>query len=316
MMEHLRDLKSLHLDGSYVTIGSFDGVHLGHQSLIRHLVAAARKAALPSVVLTFYPHPSVVLRGRRPAFYISTPKEKAALLADLGVDIVITQTFDRHLSRVKALEFLELLRRHLGMRALFAGENFALGHGREGNVAFLKAHCEALGFALHVVEPVLAGGEVISSTRVREALRAGDVARVARYLGRPFVIPGEVVAGSARGKQIGIPTANLKVWEERAFPGSGVYACFARKEGGRWQAVTNIGVRPTFSDNQAQPVIEAHLLDFQGDLYGSHLELVFIERLRDERRFPSPEALIQQIQADIKRAREILNEYVQRSEHG
>ncbi len=315
-MQHLRDLEALQLDESFVTIGSFDGVHLGHQSLIRQMVAAARKAQSPAVVLTFYPHPSVVLRGRRPAFYITTPKEKAALLGELGVDFVVTKTFDRRLARVGALEFLQLLKEHLGMRELWVGENFALGHDREGNVAFLQAHSGEMGFTLRVVPPVAEGGEVISSTRVREALRAGDVARVARYLGRPFVIPGDVVPGSGRGKELGMPTANLQVWEERAFPGSGVYACFAYREGERWMAVTNIGLRPTFDEELERPVIESHLLDFQGDLYGARLELAFIERLRDERKFPNPQALLEQIRTDIERARQLLSTRAQRSEHG
>ena len=160
---------------------------------------------------------------------------------------------------------------------------------------------------MHIFPPVSLGGEVVSSTRVREALRSGDVARAGSYLGRPFVVPGEVVPGAGRGKRLGIPTANLAVWEERAVPGPGVYACLAEIGTARWQAVTNVGVRPTFEEGSTASVVEAHLLDFSGDLYGREVRLAFVERLRDERKFPGPEALLEQIQRDVRRAREALD---------
>lgn len=306
-MQSLHDLSEVCLDACALTIGSFDGVHLGHQALIRSLVADAREASVPAIVLTFYPHPSVVLRGRRPAFYISTPDERAALLARMGVDYVITQTFDLALSHATADEFLDLVQASLGIRSLWVGEDFALGYRRQGNVPFLEKAAAARGFQLHIQPPVLIDGEDVSSTRVREALRAGDVARAAIYLGRPFVIPGKVVPGAGRGKALRIPTANLAIWEERACPSSGVYACLAHVLGQRWKAVANIGVRPTFEGDGRPPVVEAHLLDFEGDLYDEEMRLTFIERLRDERRFPGPEALLEQIQRDILRARVILD---------
>jgi riboflavin kinase/FMN adenylyltransferase len=296
----------LTLAGCGLTIGSFDGVHRGHRALIQAMAAEARRAGLPAVVLTFFPHPSVVLRGRQPAFYITSPEEKAALLEELGVDIVVTQHFDQALAQVTANDFLDLLTRHLAFRELWIGEDFALGHRREGNRLFLEKASASRGFSLHVFPPVSLGGEVVSSTRVREALRSGDVARAASYLGRPFVVPGKVVQGAGRGKRLGIPTANLALWEERAVPGPGVYACIAEIGSGRWQAVTNVGVRPTFEEGRSTSVVEAHLLDFDRDLYDRELRLAFIERLRDERRFPGPEALLEQIQRDIRRAREAL----------
>lgn len=305
-MQHLRDLNELKLDGCALTIGSFDGVHRGHQALIQDLVASAREADLPAVVLTFFPHPSVVLRGRKPAYYINTPEEKAHILGELGVDLVITQTFDIELSKVSAEEFLSKLVKQLGLQQLWVGEDFALGHGREGNVRFLKRAARREGFRVRVKAPVKAGGEVISSTRVREALRSGDVARVHRYLGRPFVIPGVVERGAGRGKGLGIPTANLSIWKERAYPAAGVYACFAEFAQNRCQAVSNIGVRPTFEQNRQAPVVEAHILDFEGDLYDRELRLLFIDRLRNERRFSSPGMLLDQIERDIQRARKML----------
>lgn len=306
-MQHLRDLNAHTLERCALTIGSFDGVHRGHQTLIRAMVEDARQKGLPAVVLTFFPHPSVVLRGRQPALYITTPEEKAALMANLGVDYVITQRFDQELSQISATAFLDKLESKLGLQVLWIGEDFALGHRREGNRLFLEEASKKRGFELHVHPPVIIGGEVVSSTRVREALRSGDVARVAHYLGRTFVVPGKVVPGANRGKRIGIPTANLEIWGQRAYPGAGVYACVAEVEEERWKAVTNIGVRPTFEQGQQLPTIEAHLLDYEGsDLYGCTMRLIFVDRLRDERRFPGPKALRDQIERDIRRARRIL----------
>lgn len=305
-MRHLHDLSQANLPGCQVTIGSFDGVHRGHQVLVRAMVKSAGEEGVPSVVLTFFPHPSVVLRGRTPTFYINTPDEKARLLGRLGVDIVITQQFDLGLSRIKAGDFLALLRRHLKFTSLWIGEDFALGHQREGNRLFLAEAARESGFRLQVVPPLNVGGEVVSSTRVRESLRSGDVSRVASYLGRPFTLPGTVVRGAARGAKLGIPTANLSIWEEGAFPGAGVYACWVNVDDSRYQGVTNIGVRPTFERSEASPVVETHILDFEGELYGKEITLEFIARLRDERRFAGSEALVSQIEKDIQRARETL----------
>jgi riboflavin kinase/FMN adenylyltransferase len=258
------------------------------------------------VVLTFYPHPSVVLRGRKPAFYINNPEEKAELLGELGVDVVVTQPFDVELAKVSAEDFLRWIKRQSGFKHLWAGGDFALGHNRRGDRFFLEREGRQLGFTLHQIDPVLVSGEVVSSTRVREALRSGDVARVERYLGRPFTLPGTVVRGAGRGRDLGFPTANLAVWEERAFPRSGVYVCLAELGSQQWQAVTNIGVRPTFHPEDALPTVEAHLLGYSGDLYGEEVKLAFIARLRDERRFANPGELMERIRLDIQRAGEIL----------
>ncbi|HKZ55558.1 MAG TPA: bifunctional riboflavin kinase/FAD synthetase [Anaerolineales bacterium] len=311
-MQYFEDLDQAELGGCELTIGSFDGIHLGHQEIIRQMIEAARMLGLPSVVLTFYPHPSVVLRGRRPSFYITSPEEKAAMMAELGVDYVINQKFDRQLSLVSAEAFLERLRGRLRFHGLWIGEDFALGHQRQGNQHFLRQAANDGGFELHVLPPLLVGGEVVSSTRVREALRSGDVARVAQYLGRLFAIPGKVVEGAGRGRKLGIPTANLSTWDERAYPHTGVYACLAEVEGKRWMAVSNIGTRPTFDEVRELPVVEAHLLDFQGDLYGKDMTLRFVDRLREERRFPSKEALLDQIRRDIERARPLLQPLLER----
>jgi riboflavin kinase/FMN adenylyltransferase len=307
-MQHVQYLEQLSLDGCGLTIGSFDGVHQGHQELIRAMVESAHAANLPAVVLTFFPHPSVLLRGRKPVFYITSPDEKASLLGELGVDYVVTQPFNRKLSQIRAEEYLDEIEGHLTFRELWIGEDFALGYQREGNRHFLKAASEKRGFELHVVSPYKLGGEVISSTRVREALRSGDVARAAMYLGRKFAVTGTVVKGIGRGRTLGYPTANIEIWEEKAYPGPGVYACFAEIARERWATVTNIGVRPTFEQNHVSPTIEAHLLDFNDELYQCEITLTFVDRLRDERRFSSPDTLLAQIERDIRRARTMLGE--------
>ena len=307
-MQHVQDLSEVQLERSSLTIGSFDGVHLGHQDLLKRMAVPANQANLPVVVLSFFPHPSVVLRGRTPAFYITTPDEKAGLLEEEGVDYVITQSFDLELSKVEADEFLDRLTSQLGFIDLWAGEDFALGHQRRGNRHYLEQESRARNFQFHLVPPVLMGGEAVSSTRVREALRSGDVARAATYLGRAFQLPGVVQEGAGRGKELGIPTANLKIWEEHAYPAVGVYACVAEVDGAQKQAVTNIGFRPTFEDELEGPVIEVHILDFEGELYGQEVKIEFIDRLRDEIRFSGPEALLEQIELDIKHARRLLED--------
>jgi riboflavin kinase/FMN adenylyltransferase len=306
-MQHFNNIDAIQLPTCALTIGSFDGVHLGHQALIKKMVNAAREISIPSTVLTFFPHPSIVLHGRRPSFYITSPEEKATRLGDLGVDYVITQKFDRSLSQMRAKEFLQWVRDQLRVQMLWVGENFAFGYKREGDIDFLCKFSKTFDFELHIVPPVFADGEIISSTRVREALRSGDVARVANFLGQPFILHGVVVQGSSRGKGLGIPTANLKIWEEMAYPGAGVYACFTEVNGKTYEAVVNIGVRPTFNDDLDTPLVEAHLLDFNGNLYDKDVELSFVQRLRKEQRFNGPEELLVQIQQDIERAKKILN---------
>ncbi len=306
-MRHVTSLEALELERpAQVSIGAFDGVHRGHQALVSAMVRAAREADHAAVVITFFPHPSVVLRGRRPSFYITTPEEKAELLGALGIDAVVTHPFNRDVANIPAADFVAQLVRHARMAQLWCGEDFALGRGREGNVDYLRAAGAQHGFGVRVAEPVVDGGEIISSTRIRQTLRDGAVEQAMRYLGRPFRLTGEVVAGAHRGRQLGIPTANLAIWEERAVPAVGVYACYATAADGRHEAVVNIGFRPTFEGDEARPVVEAHLLDYAGDLYGQPVALDFIVRLRPEQKFSGADALLAQIRADITRARDVL----------
>lgn len=308
-MQHVSSLQELQLNQSAcLTIGAFDGVHRGHQALIKEMVQHARAMGQSAVVVTFYPHPSVILRGRRPSFYISMPDEKATYLAELGVDVVVTHPFNDEISQISAEDFVTRLVTHAHLSELWCSEGFALGHNRAGDVSFLRAAGARQGFAVQVIPPVLMDGEEISSTRIRQALRDGAVEQAARYLGRPFRLPGRVIEGAKRGRTLGIPTANLEIDEERAFPAIGVYACRAQHAAGTSLAVVNIGFRPTFDPSDGKPKVEAHLLDFSGDLYGSTLTLDFIARLRPEMKFPNIEALLAQIKQDIASARQILEE--------
>lgn len=307
-MPHVCALEDLQLDRpACVTIGAFDGVHLGHQAIIRAMVERAHAARQAAVVITFYPHPAVVLRGRRPSFYLSTPEAKVAQLAALGVDVIVTQPFNHEVASIRAAEFVTRLLQYARMSELWCGEDFTLGHNREGTVAFLQEEGSRRGFTVHITAPMFFDGEIISSTRIRQTLRDGAVEQAARYLGRPFGLSGQVVAGSQRGRQIGFPTANLAVWDEIAVPASGIYACRAHAASGSYAAATSIGVRPTFESSDSKPTIEAYLLDFSGDLYQQALTLDFIARLRPEIKYAGIEPLRQQIERDIEAARDILN---------
>ena len=288
-----------------VTVGNFDGVHRGHQALVGEAVSAAREASGTAVVLTFDPHPSRVLSPERALTSLMTVEQKAEVLAGLGADRLAVLPFTREVSEKSPEAFArEVLAHALGARQVVVGTNFRFGRGREGDVAGLTALGGSLGFAVRAVEPVWHREGPISSSRVREALARGEVAPAREMLGRPFFVDGVVTRGEGRGRGLGIPTANLDVVNE-TLPRAGVYACrVGLPDGAEWSAVANLGRRPTFGGEAT--TLEAHLLDFEGDLYGHRLRMAFLERLRDERRFPGPDALVAQIRADIAEARRTL----------
>ncbi len=298
MTRHLRNLADARLETeSVVTIGVFDGVHRGHQALASELVQRARHAGRKAVVITFFPHPDKVLASTEQRYYLTPPNERAKLLLDLGVDLVITHPFDDATRQLRAVDFVTLLMRHLRMRELRVGAEFALGFQREGDIAFLRAQGKQRGFHVTTVAPVIAHGERIRSSDLRELVRAGDMRGAAALLGRSYSLRGEVVMGEQRGRTIGFPTANLAVWREQIVPARGVYAAWALVNGARHMAATNIGVRPTFAGESLS--VEAHLLDFHGDLYGAHMTLSFVERLRMEQKFGGLDELTAQIRADV-----------------
>lgn len=305
-MQPAPSFEDLYLDSAWVTIGSFDGVHRGHQQIIRKLVTEAHASGAPAVVVTFFPHPAVVLRGLQGPFFLTTPDERAALLEKLGIDYVVTLPFDKQMANLTAEEFMTAIKTHLGLKKLVVGYNFALGRGRQGDISMLTALGEKMGYLVEVISPVEIDGEVISSSRIRSLLNQGDVSAAADLLGRPFKVVGEVTHGDGRGHGLGIPTANLSVWPERLVPAVGVYATWATYRGKRYPSVTNIGIRPTFENDPVLPRIETHLLDFDRDLYGQPLELDFVQHLRREQRFPSIQILLDQIHQDILQAREVL----------
>lgn len=326
-MRHFQTIEGVELTNAWVTIGAFDGVHRGHQAILTPLAQEAHAAGSPAVVVTFFPHPAVVLRGAQTSHYITTPEERAALLGALGIDVVITLPFTREMAALSAQEFMLLLKQHLALRQLWVGYDFALGRNRQGDIPTLRRLGEELGYSVRVVSEISQGGAAVSSSQVRSLLREGSVAQAARLLGRPYHMTGEVVHGDARGRQLGIPTANLQPWEGKILPAKGVYATWAWVAEGadgragqdeavflpgnaganrrRVAAVTNIGLRPTFPGQPDAPRIEAHLLAFNRDLYGQPLTLEFIEYLRPEQRFPSIDALLAQIETDKERAKEV-----------
>ena len=289
-----------------VAVGNLDGVHRGHQALVAAAVGEARRRGGTAVVLTFDPHPARVLAPERAPRALMTFDQKAEILAGLGLDRLAVLPFTPALARVPPEQFVrDVLGTGLGARVVAVGASFRFGQGRAGDTALLEELGRRLGFDVLTLEPVLLDGAPVSSTRVREALEAGAVEEAARLLGRRHFVDGTVVAGDARGRTIGFPTANLEPVNE-TLPGHGVYACWARVSGEaeKRPAAVNVGRRPTFAG--AEVTVEAHLLDFAGDLYGRRLRLEFERRLRPERKFDGVEALKAQIQADLAQARGLL----------
>jgi riboflavin kinase/FMN adenylyltransferase len=291
--------------GGAVAVGKFDGVHRGHAALVAEAVARARRLAGPAVILTFDPHPLQLLRPEQPLTLLTTPQDRDDALHRLGADHVLTLRIDHDLLALSAADFFErVLCRSLGARAVVEGPDFRFGRGREGDVALLRRLCPAAGVELAIVPPVEVAGGDVSSGRVRAALTAGDVRAAAELLGRPYLIRGVVGTGRRQGGTIGFPTANLE-GVTTVVPADGVYAAFARtQDGGRRQAAVNVGPQPTFGEHARK--IEAHLLDFTGDLYGQRLAIEFVERLRETRPFAGVPALVEQLHRDVERAREVL----------
>lgn len=289
-----------------LAIGVFDGVHRGHQQLLAEVVAAARHTGGRSAVLTFHPHPKEVIRGVRGRMYLTTLEERVALLAGQGIDLIITQTFDEQVRQTTATAFVSELAHHLDMRQLWGG-HFSLGHNREGDATFLSALGREMGFTVHQLNHLISwDGAPVSSSRIRRSLAAGDIKDVNGGLGRRFCLGGRVLRADQRGRTIGFPTANLDIWEQQLLPGNGVYAAYSRLGNERFDAAVNIGVRPTVNGEHLS--VEAHLLNFDRDIYDEWLRLEFVDRIRDERKFPGLDALKAQIARDVETARRILAE--------
>jgi riboflavin kinase/FMN adenylyltransferase len=296
----VHDLVELRGTGPYVaTIGRFDGVHLGHRHLIDRTVADARARGIRALAITFEPHPEQVFRPDEPLQRLTTPAGKAALLAASGVDAAAVLPFSAAFARQTAEAFVAVLVAATALQALWIGADFALGYKRGGNAARLSELGQEAGFAVHTVERIrLHGTEMISATNIRRHIAAGNVALAAQLLGRPYALVGTVVHGAKRGRTIGYPTANLDQAPELIVPPHGIYATTVSVDGlvEDHAAMTSVGVRPVFDNGERQ--VEAHLLDWGGDLYGRTLTLNFLEWLRPEENFPSVEALIAQMARD------------------
>jgi riboflavin kinase/FMN adenylyltransferase len=291
--------------GSVATIGGFDGVHRGHQALLRALKHKAGELGLPATVISFEPSPREYFLGKAAPARLQRFREKFATLRELGVDRFVCLRFDERLRSLSAVQFVQqILRDALAVRWLVVGHDFQFGKGREGCVASLKQLGPQHGFGVDEFAPHLLADERISSTLVREALAAGDLARAEKLLGRHYAISGRVVHGQKLGRKLGFPTANLRLLR-RVIPLNGVFA--VRASGAGLQsvpAVASLGTRPVV--NGIEPLLEVHVFDFDGDLYGQQLDVEFIARLRDEQWFPSLDALVTQMHQDAAQARQIL----------
>ncbi len=286
-----------------LTVGVFDGVHLGHKYLISRLVEQARQRNLLPGVVTFRQHPQEVLYHTKLPF-LTDLEERIRLLKEAGVELIILLSFTPELSRLTPRQFVRLLKEYLRMRGLVIGPDFALGRNREGTAETLQALGKEMGFTLVIVPPMVINGDAVSSTIIREALVKGDMKKVAKMVGRPFSLQGSVVTGAGRGVKLGFPTANLRISPEQAIPADGVYASLAYINGRAYPSMTYIGKSPTFGGKERG--IEVYVLDYKSILYGRELKIDIIERLRGDIKFKSAEELKQQIASDVERGKAIL----------
>jgi riboflavin kinase/FMN adenylyltransferase len=292
-----------------VTVGSFDGVHLGHREVLARLVRRGEELGCASLLVSFDPHPLALVRPDAGPMLLTPGPERLEALAATGVHRVAILPFTASLARYSAEQFVDLvLRERFGMRELLIGHDHGFGRGRHGDVTVLQALGRARGFRVEVVPAVAsATGEPISSTMVRRMVAAGDLDGVAAALGRPYAMSGRVVAGEGRGRALGFPTLNIELDSTRKLlPPEGVYAVVAETRRGRFGGMMNLGPRPTFGD--ARRSLEVHLFDAEGAFYGEHVRVVFVARLRDVLRFPSPQALVEQLPRDAADARRALTE--------
>jgi riboflavin kinase/FMN adenylyltransferase len=292
-----------------LTVGNFDGLHLGHRAILEIVVSRARALRGESVVYTFDPHPRRVLQPERAPKLLTTLEQRLELLERAGVDVVVVERFTREFARTSAEDFIrEVIHARIQPLEVYVGYDFHFGRDREGSMRLLSELGPRLGFSVTIIPEVRVGGSDVNSTRIREVLSEARIEEATAMLGRPYTVRGRVAKGDERGRQLGFPTANLDP-ENEVLPAAGVYAGRLRvldpgdpPAGSEWAAVANVGTRPTFRDG-GEVVAEAHLLGFRGDLYGRRVELSFLARLRAERRFESADALRAQIRCDVEEAR-------------
>lgn len=305
VIRHSREYPDI-LKHAVVALGNFDGVHQGHQAVIAMACSLAKEKRVPSAVMTFEPHPASVLRPGA-AFRIENFRAKAVRIQELGVDVLCVEHFSPAFASLSAEAFVaEILVGRLAVSHVVIGRDFIFGHNRSGDAEILRQLAKRYNLEFTQVRPILAEERSCSSSAIRQAIAKGDMQRAAVMLGRPYSIEGRVVHGEKRGRMIDIPTANLTLRPELLHPAYGVYAARALLEGQWHDAVVNIGVRPTF--DPAQPILEAHLLEHNADIYGKRIRVALLEYLRPEQRFSGVEALKQQVSIDITKAKKVLRE--------
>ncbi len=305
-MRTITDLTQRQPTPAVLTIGSFDGVHLGHQALIKDVVESAREKGVAAVALTFEPSPREILRPGQPIAYLTRLPEKIRILEETGLDELVVVQFTKELSQVEAPDFIKWVRQYMPFVELWEGEGFALGHGRTGNTGVLADLGDRMGYKLKIAPLVEGDGQPASSTRIREAVMSGDIETATKLLGYYPTVPGTVVPGSRRGRELGYPTANLALLPNQALPADGVYAtwCSRPATGEILPSVTSVGTRPTFDDDAR--LVEIYIIDYNADLYGETLIAHFVHYLRPQVRFNSIEDLIEVMGTDTATAREIL----------
>ncbi len=305
-MRIIRGVKNLHehFRNPVLTLGNFDGVHLGHQAIFKKVVERAREISGTAVAFTFEPHPLKVLAPERSPLLLNTFHGKMKLLEEAGIEIVICANFTRSFADQNPEDFArEILHEKIGVREVYVGYDYAFGKGREGSIESLKRMGQTYGFGVGVIDAVQVDGVVVSSSVIRDLISSCRVEGAAKLLGRHYTIEGEVVHGAQRGQKLGFPTANLSTANELV-PGYGVYAVLAVIDGHPYKGVASIGVRPTFDSGPAS--VEVYLFGFQGDLYGKQMEVSFIKHLRGEEKFADAESLVRQIRKDVEAAKQAL----------
>jgi riboflavin kinase / FMN adenylyltransferase len=305
IFRHIDD-QGLLVSGTVATMGNFDGIHLGHQTLVRNTVEESQRLGYPSTVLTFEPHPLKVLAPERAPSLILSYEDKMALLQSLGVDIVVAQRFDLQFASIAADEFVcRFLVDRLKIKKLWVGRDLRFGQGRKGGTDNLLRLAPGAGFEVGVLDPILLDGIRISSSRIRQLVEEGRVDEVRPMLGRYHFVSGRIVTGHRRGQKLGFPTANIAT-ETEVVPLNGIYATLIQVKNKQWLSVSSIGVNPTFGDGPR--TVESFILDFDGDIYGERVKLAFVQRIRDEKKFVLVKDLIGQMDEDVKRAKALFKE--------
>ena len=304
-MEIEQELANIVPQGETVlTIGVFDGVHVGHRYLLEKLQQRAVEKNLLSGVVTFNPHPQSVLHPNEQLRWLSNLEDRVRAFQELGINIVAVLTFTPKVAQLRARDFMSLLKKHLKMHGIMVGPDFTLGRGQEGNINMLRTLGHEMKFSVEVVPPFTIDGEIVSSTLIRQALIQGDMRRIEKLMGHYFYLRGKVITSDKRGRALGFPTANLDIEPQQALPGNGIYATITQVNSKRFPSATNVGTRPTFGEGKK--MVETHLIQYKGDLYGKEIRVEFVQKVRDEQRFPSAEELKIQMEKDVQEVEAIL----------